>query len=775
MTSPAKQRAALPDDAICLAEELVYFWPGGRPKHEGYIYFMQTKSLYYENFCADFGPLNLAMTVRFMKRFEALLKVWQRAKVRVACHLQNGSLCLTPCVYACCFFCCFSCFPSPNNTCLSFSPFSLLFLSPPPFFLPSPPPSPFSSPLLRPFDWRETQKSRATGDPLVFLAPSDLEERSNAAALVCVSLVILAGMTPDRVCKPLERIRPPLLPFRDASYTVSTFDLHVSDVVAGVYQGLLNGFADLSSFSPEEYEFYERIENGDFNWMVERKFISMAGPHNVRHVDNGYPHFAPEDFLPYFRENNVTDVVRLNAPLYDRKKFTAGGVKHHDMCFTDGSTPPPRILRQFLTACEAADGAIAVHCKAGLGRTGTLMACYLMKHYRLTGREAIAWLRVARPGSVIGPQQHYVVHKQEEMWAAGEALGATRKTEAHAPQWLRDMAVVAVPAASSVLTCSSSLPSPSATTAAAAAAASAKSARTLSESSSGYGTTCSRSTSVGSMDTADEEGEGHTPQRQQQHEQQQQQQQQQQQLRRSARLKARNDGLSSTASSSSQSRSTDTPTHHASATTAARKALDYTSPPPQSSSSSSSSSATKPATATTTTGSCSSAGQQSVADLQTRLEAQVADTLVHKHPKQEGAALDDSIDGDGSVFADEAAVMGVEETEDPGVMTQGDELTMRKAQAQAKRQQQQQQEAHLHRRDNSTAVKDTPTQGGTICSPVSSLQSPAVRKGEHGGPATVAPPPSSLCTPKRKTSSPRRMQSDIQPRRLITTSTRDGL
>jgi hypothetical protein len=57
---------------------------------------------------------------------------------------------------------------------------------------------------------------------------------------------------------------------------------------------------------------------------------------------------------------------------------------------------------------------------AGLGRTGTLIGAYLMKHHRFTAAEVIAWLRICRPGSVIGPQQNYLEEKQAWLWSLGD-------------------------------------------------------------------------------------------------------------------------------------------------------------------------------------------------------------------------------------------------------------------------------------------------------------------------------------------------------------------
>lgn len=73
------------------------------------------------------------------------------------------------------------------------------------------------------------------------------------------------------------------------------------------------------------------------------------------------------------------------------------------MYFLDGTTPPDSIVTEFLAMAEKEKGAIAVHCKAGLGRTGSLIALYTMKHYGFPAAAFTGWIRIARPGSILGP------------------------------------------------------------------------------------------------------------------------------------------------------------------------------------------------------------------------------------------------------------------------------------------------------------------------------------------------------------------------------------
>ena len=104
----------------------------------------------------------------------------------------------------------------------------------------------------------------------------------------------------------------------------------------------------------------------------------------------------------------------MNEPLYDKTKFTKNGISHTDLFFIDGSTPSDTIVQQFLRVAEAESGAIAIHCKAGLGRTGTLIGIYAMKHFKFPAAYFIGWIRIARPGSILGPQQHYLIQEERK-------------------------------------------------------------------------------------------------------------------------------------------------------------------------------------------------------------------------------------------------------------------------------------------------------------------------------------------------------------------------
>ncbi|KAJ1485174.1 protein-tyrosine phosphatase-like protein, partial [Baffinella frigidus] len=246
---------------------------------------------------------------------------------------------------------------------------------------------------------------RLCGRKIVYYCTSDPQLASNAAWLLGAYLVLVEGVSPRDAAAPFERIQPsPFKPFRDASFLPSDFDLSLSDCLRGIQRAHDKGFFSLDSF--DRHAFKAADKSG---WSrMSPKFVACQGP-----VDVDCPAYAKhtDAWLDAFDAAGVkiAAVVRLNeADTYSPEVFAARGITHVDLEFEDCTCPSEEIVKEFFEVCSRENpGVIAVHCKAGLGRTGTLIALWLMAH-SWTAREAIAWLRIARPGSVIGAQQQFL-------------------------------------------------------------------------------------------------------------------------------------------------------------------------------------------------------------------------------------------------------------------------------------------------------------------------------------------------------------------------------
>lgn len=257
---------------------------------------------------------------------------------------------------------------------------------------------------------------------IIHFCSHDPKKRANAAFLICAYRVVVLGKSADAAYAPFDGIYPPFLPFRDATCGVCTFGTTIPDCLKGLEKSIQLKWFDWMRFDVESYDFFEKVENGDMNWVVPDKFLAFAGPSPTPTDGDGFPAFTPEDYVPIFRDADIRLVVRLNKKQYDRRRFIDHGIKHVDLYFLDGSCPSTEIIAKFLHIVESEPGAVAVHCKAGLGRTGTLIGLYCMKHFGWNARAFIAWNRICRPGSILGPQAQFLCDMEREMAQAGAAF-----------------------------------------------------------------------------------------------------------------------------------------------------------------------------------------------------------------------------------------------------------------------------------------------------------------------------------------------------------------
>lgn len=101
-------------------------------------------------------------------------------------------------------------------------------------------------------------------------------------------MILIAGYPADKAMNLVVGAQPPpFIAFRDASLGPPMYHLNLHDCVKSIEKAIKFKWFDFQSFDADEYEHYERVENGDFNWIIPNKILSFCGPHNQSYIEDG--------------------------------------------------------------------------------------------------------------------------------------------------------------------------------------------------------------------------------------------------------------------------------------------------------------------------------------------------------------------------------------------------------------------------------------------------------------------------------------------------------
>ena len=142
----------------------------------------------------------------------------------------------------------------------------------------------------------------------------------------------------------------------------------------------------------------------NFSWVIENKLAGCGLPFT-------------EDEFKWLADQGIKSVVTVREVALPTDWFEGGDIDYLHLEVEDFGAPD---MDQLLKAIDFIDRQISsgkpvmVHCAAGKGRTGTVLAAYLVKKQNLTAEQAIAKLRAMRPGSVQSVSQETAVSMYEK-------------------------------------------------------------------------------------------------------------------------------------------------------------------------------------------------------------------------------------------------------------------------------------------------------------------------------------------------------------------------
>ncbi|XP_076604333.1 dual specificity protein phosphatase 23 [Chaetodon auriga] len=136
----------------------------------------------------------------------------------------------------------------------------------------------------------------------------------------------------------------------------------------------------------------------NFSWVKPGKVAALALPR------------MPSEYR-FLLDNGIQHLVCLcerKPPYYD----SCPELHLHHIKVADFTPPSQSQIDRFLSIVEEANSkgeGVAVHCMHGHGRTGTMLACYLVKMRKMSAIDAIKEIRRLRRGSIETREQEKAV------------------------------------------------------------------------------------------------------------------------------------------------------------------------------------------------------------------------------------------------------------------------------------------------------------------------------------------------------------------------------
>ena len=135
-----------------------------------------------------------------------------------------------------------------------------------------------------------------------------------------------------------------------------------------------------------------------FSWIEKPHLAALAMPQ------------AAAD-LSWLRKHGVEVLVSLTEDPVPRSWINEAGLMVVNVPVPDMEAPTARQIEHVLQTIAKANGSgmgVAVHCSAGLGRTGTFLAAYFVAR-GFTARDAVGKVRDLRPGSIETTEQERAI------------------------------------------------------------------------------------------------------------------------------------------------------------------------------------------------------------------------------------------------------------------------------------------------------------------------------------------------------------------------------